>query len=163
MQLRIEPAPRLLICGAGPDAVPMARLAADLGWRCTLTDHRPAYARAERFPESCELIRTRPEQLSGALDLSGFSAAIVMSHHVEHDARYLEQLVRHEPAYLGVLGPEARRQRLEEQLGIAPGRLRGPAGLDIGAELPGSIALSVLAEIHAALNGRTGGPLTRHA
>jgi xanthine dehydrogenase accessory factor len=62
--------------------------------------------------------------------------------------------------YLGVLGPVARKDRLREMADCHERPLFGPAGLDIGAELPESIALSIAAEVHAVLNRRVGHSLT---
>jgi xanthine/CO dehydrogenase XdhC/CoxF family maturation factor len=155
------PAPtRVLICGAGPDAVPVAQAFSELEWEVLVADHRPAFAKADRFPPGTRVIRSRPEKLREAADLSGVDAAVIMSHHLENDAAYLEQLSDCSLSYLGVLGPAARRNRLCEMAQCDPGRVRGPVGLDIGAELPAAIALSVAAEVHAVLNHRDGRSLT---
>lgn len=162
--VQMPPQPRVLLAGGGPDAVPVARQFAALGWQCTVTDHRPAFARPERFPAGCEVILARPQQLGERIDVGALDAAVIMTHNLEHDAEYLRQLAPSKQAgtlrYLGVLGPAARRDRL---CGMAdcPGLpLRGPVGLDIGAELPEGIALSIAAEIHAVLNQRDGLALT---
>jgi xanthine/CO dehydrogenase XdhC/CoxF family maturation factor len=150
--VRIEPSPRILVCGAGPDAVPVAAQAEALGWECVVVDHRPAYAREERFPGRTHVIKLTPAELGREVDLALVDAAIVMTHNLEHDATYLRQLAGHGPKYLGLLGPAARREELQSRLGIADGIIHGPAGLDIGAELPEGIALSVMAEIHLVLS-----------
>jgi xanthine/CO dehydrogenase XdhC/CoxF family maturation factor len=154
---------RVLICGAGPDAVPMARACAELDWEVLVVDHRPAFAKAERFPPGCTVIRSRPEQLEQALDLATLDAAVIMSHHLENDAAYLTAVAAHGLRYVGVLGPRARRDKLREMARCEERPVFGPVGLDIGAELPASIALSVAAEIHAVLNQRDGQYLTRRA
>lgn len=154
------PPVRVLLCGAGPDAVPLARVLAELDWEVVVADHRPAFARADRFPAGCEVTPGRPESLAGRIDLAQIDAAVIMSHHLEHDATYLRQIAQARPRYLGVLGPRARRGRLQEMAECAGVPVHGPVGLDIGAELPASIAVSIVAEIHAVLNGRDGGPLT---
>jgi xanthine/CO dehydrogenase XdhC/CoxF family maturation factor len=156
------PAPtRVLLCGGGPDAVPMARALAELDWKVVITDHRPAFAKAERFPAGCTVLECRPERLAERLDLSALDAAVIMSHHLENDATYLGQLARYGIPYLGILGPRARRERLMDLAKCRDRRIYGPVGLDIGSELPSAIALAAVAEIHAVLNGRAGGPLTR--
>lgn len=167
MLVNIRPQPQVLLCGAGPDAVPVARQFAALDWRCVVADHRPAHARADRFPPGCQVILSRPQQLHEQLDLTGFDAAVIMSHHLDHDAAYLGQLA---PAvrcgslhYLGVLGPAVRRKRLQAMARCPVLPLHGPVGLDIGAELPEGIALSIAAEIHAVLNDRDGLALTGKA
>jgi len=151
---------RVLICGAGPDAVPLARVLAELDWAIEVADHRPAFARQDRFPEKSSVTETRPGRLRDAVNLGGIDAAVVMSHHLENDAEYLRQLADFEIPYIGVLGPRARRNRLREMAACEDRQVFGPVGLDIGAELPSSIALSIAAEIHAILNQRDGLPLT---
>lgn len=156
---RFTPPARLLICGAGVDAVPLTRLALGLGWRVTVLDHRPGHVRPDRFPEGTKLVA-----FDGALPPdTEADAAVVMSHHLEADRAYLAALAETSVGYLGVLGPTARRQRLLEELGETAGlagRLRGPVGLDLGGELPEEIALSAIAEIQAVLNARAAKPLT---
>jgi xanthine/CO dehydrogenase XdhC/CoxF family maturation factor len=164
MLINIQPPPRILLCGAGPDAVPVAGQASRLGWDCIVADHRPAFVRAERFPSECSLVLSRPEALHEQLDFSKVDAAVIMSHHLDNDAQYLRQLTQQpeKPAlrYIGVLGPAARRDRLREMADCPRQLVYGPVGLDIGAELPESIALAILAEIHAVLNHRDGQSLT---
>jgi xanthine dehydrogenase accessory factor len=158
--IHVPPAPRVLICGAGPDALPLARLLADLGWDTVVVDHRPAFANAERFPARCTVLQTRPESLAEVLEPASLDAAVIMSHHLENDSAYLGCLAPHAIPYIGVLGPRARRMRLVKLAGISGRTVFGPVGLDIGAELPASIALAVAAEIHAVLNKRDGKSLT---
>jgi len=154
---------RVLICGAGPDVVPVARVFSELDWEVQIVDHRPAFAKAERFPPDCSVIQGRPERLAEAVDLNEVDAVIIMSHHLENDSNYLAQVSGCEIPYVGVLGPRTRRDRLREMAACGDVQIHGPAGLDIGAELPSAIALSVVAEIHAVLNHRDGLPLTRRA
>ncbi len=155
----VLPPPALLVLGGGPDAQPLARLALDIGLDVTLADHRPAYADPGRFP-GCRVVRADADTLAGSVDLGAFDAAVVMSHHLESDALYLRALATRGPAYVGLLGPSARRRKLLDDLGAAAaglaGRLRGPVGLDIGARTPEAIAVAIVAEIHAVLSGRHG-------
>jgi xanthine/CO dehydrogenase XdhC/CoxF family maturation factor len=121
-----------------------------------VVDHRSAFAVGARFAPGTRVLHARPESLAEALDLAAVDAAVVMTHHLGHDEACLRALLVQPPAYLGLLGPARRRRELAHALGVEPARIRGPAGLDLGAELPASIALSVMAEIHAVLNGRDG-------
>lgn len=162
LQVSLPAATRVLICGAGPDAVPLARILSGLDWEVTVVDHRPAYADAERFPSRCTVVLCRPENLHEKVGLAGLDAVVIMSHHLENDGEYLRRVSSHDVPYIGALGPAARRKRLRETASCKR-QLHGPAGLDIGAELPESIALSIAAEIHAVLNQRDGLPLTRKA
>ena len=156
----IMPPPAILICGAGHDAVPVARLADHMGWTCAIVDHRPGFARAERFPLSCAVQELQPAELSGQVKLEQIDAAVLMTHHLGHDRKYLSQVVEANVPYIGLLGPRARRDRLLDEIGAADVHVYGPAGLDIGAEMPESIALAIVAEIHAFLNRRDGSMLT---
>jgi xanthine dehydrogenase accessory factor len=161
------PVPRLLVLGAGLDAVPLVNMASELGWRVTVADHRPAYLEKGRFERADRVIVVDPEEMAAAIPLGDIDAILVMSHHLVTDQIYLRQLADVDARYIGVLGPPARRERLLAALGDAGGqlraRLKGPVGLDLGADSPESIALSVLAELQATLNGRTAAPLTLNA
>jgi len=166
--IQITPQPKVLICGAGPDAVPVAAQFIELGWECLVVDHRAGYANPGRFAAGCQTLVSRPEQMHLVVDLEELNAAIIMAHHLENDAAYLRQLApllgtEQQPrslAYLGVLGPAARRNKLCEMAGCSSERVHGPVGLDIGAELPEAIALSIAAEVHAVMNQRNGMSLT---
>jgi xanthine dehydrogenase accessory factor len=154
--------PHLLLCGAGADAVPLAHLAVGLGLAVTVCDHRPALATADRFPH-CEVRCAPAAEFDAVVESLRIDAAIVMSHHLTADLGYLRAFAtRPGIAYVGLLGPAARRERLLADLGplaaaLRP-RLRAPLGLDIGARTPEAIALAAVAEIHAWIAGRGGRP-----
>ena len=151
----ITPPPHILVLGAGMDAEPVVRLASELGWRCTVVDHRESYVSRGAFTEAESVRCLPPGELSASIDLSRFSAAIVMSHHLASDRTYLRQLAGSGVAYVGLLGPATRRERLLDELGGAADgladRLHGPAGLDIGGRGPAAIALSIVAQIQDSL------------
>jgi xanthine/CO dehydrogenase XdhC/CoxF family maturation factor len=157
----LAPPPNLLVCGAGPDAEPVVSTACALGWRVIVVDHRPAYAVASRFP-GAEVRLADAGALRASVDIERCHAAVVMSHHLQSDASYLRELAAAgTPAYVGLLGPAARRSRLARELGATADmlqtRIRGPVGLDIGAATPEGIALAIVGEIHAWLAGRADG------
>jgi xanthine/CO dehydrogenase XdhC/CoxF family maturation factor len=154
----LAPPPHLLICGAGPDARPVAAAARALGWRVSVVDHRAAYAVAADFPGAAVRV-CEPRELAAAVPLERCHAAVVMSHHLASDSMYLRRLAEAGiPGYVGLLGPTARRRRLMEELGAAAapleGRLHGPVGIDIGAVTPEGIALAIVSQIHAWLAAR---------
>jgi xanthine/CO dehydrogenase XdhC/CoxF family maturation factor len=156
----LAPPPHVLICGAGPDARPVASAARALGWRVSVVDHRPSYAVAADFP-GADVKLCDPRELRAGIDIDRCHAAVVMSHHLPSDALYLQELARAgAPAYIGLLGPEARRARLAQELGPVAdalnSRVRGPVGIDIGAVTPEGIALAIVGQIHAWLAGRGG-------
>jgi xanthine dehydrogenase accessory factor len=154
--LRVDPPLQLLICGSGPDAEPLHDFATRLGWEVTLLDHRPAYLTADRFHRAKQLLRVDLEDWSKDINLDRFDAAVVMSHHLGADRRYLEQLAPSNIQYVGLLGPPARRERLLSELGATADQLRrrlhAPVGLDIGGRTPQAIALSIAAEIQSVFN-----------
>jgi xanthine/CO dehydrogenase XdhC/CoxF family maturation factor len=154
----LAPAPHVLICGAGPDAQPVVGAARALGWRVSVVDHRPAYARAADFP-GAEVKLCDPRSLRTAVAVEHCHAAVVMSHHLTSDVEYLRELaLAAVPAYIGLLGPSARRSRVVQELGTSAdklkSRLHGPVGIDIGAVTPEGIALAIVGQIHAWLAGR---------
>jgi len=157
--------PRLLLLGAGPDAAPIVEFAAQLAWKVTVFDHRPSYAQAAHFPRAERVVLGHPDELGRLLDLASFDAAVVMSHHLPSDLAYLRILGASAIAYLGLLGPALRRERLLADLGEHAARvgerLHAPVGLDLGGRSPESIALAIVAEIHAFLHGRAGAPCSR--
>jgi xanthine/CO dehydrogenase XdhC/CoxF family maturation factor len=164
---RVPRAPRVLVCGAGPDVEPVAAWGASLGWHVTVVDHRPAYVDAARFPAARSVRRLAADELARELDLARFDAAVVMSHHLVADGHYLAALAQSPVPYVGLLGPAARRERLYAEIGpdaaaaLRP-RLRAPVGLDLGGRTPEAIALSIVAEVQAALHGRQGAPFSTH-
>lgn len=151
----VQPPPRVLVLGGGLDAQPLVRLVADLGWRVTVQDHRSAYIANGDFRDAEETLSVPAADLATALDLNAFDAAIVMSHHLATDRLYLDLLSHTRIAYVGLLGPISRRQRLLADLpdngNALSGRVHGPAGLDIGGRGPASIAVSIVAEMHQQL------------
>lgn len=149
--------PRLLLLGAGPDALPVVDIAARLSWKVTVVDHRTAYAQAAHFLAAERVVISQPAALSDVVDLSCVSAAVVMSHHLPSDLGYLRVLASSEVPYIGLLGPAARREKLLQELedeaeALRP-RLRAPVGLPIGGRSPESIALAIVAQVHAFVHG----------
>jgi xanthine dehydrogenase accessory factor len=154
----LRPIPRLLVLGGGLDAIPLVGMAAELGWFVTVADHRQGYLARGGFERAERAVLVEPDKLAASLPLRDFDAIVVMSHHLATDRRYLAELAAIETRYLGVLGPRARRDRLLAELAhVAPQlseRLKGPVGLDIGADSPESITLSILAELQSTLSTR---------
>ena len=156
--------PALLLCGAGPDAEPVVRMASQVGWQVTVVDHRPAYVEAARFQDAIRVATVDAADPGAVVALDGFDAAVVMSHNLVADGRYLAALAVSDIPYVGLLGPAARRERLYAELGplaerLRP-RLRAPVGLDLGGASPEAIALSIVAELQASLHGRSGAPFS---
>lgn len=162
----LEPPISLYIFGAGNDAIPLAEMAAVLGWETTVADGRDMYTLPERFP-TARVVRSKPEQALEWMKPDRRTAVVLMTHNYRYDLAMLRQLLQLELPYIGSLGPKKKLDRMldelqEEDIAASPGQLRnlyGPTGLDIGAEGPEEIALSVLSEIKAVLSGSPGTPL----
>jgi xanthine dehydrogenase accessory factor len=161
----IELPPRLLLLGAGPDAMPLVEFAGLMNWQVTVLDHRPAYAVPERFPRARRVSLRPSAELPQELQDHRYDAAVVMSHHLISDQAYLAALADSTVPYVGLLGPAPRRIRLLSEIGdkaaALSGRLYGPIGLDIGARSPEAIALAIVAEIQAVMTGRAGGSFSK--
>lgn len=163
----ITPTVPLVICGSGPDVIPLVRIAAQLGWDVTVVDHRPvAHAPIARFPEAKVVECADSLKLKESVSLTSHTAAVVMSHHYARDLEYVRSLVDAGVAYIGILGPQARTERMFAEIaslnaGSAPSRnsVFGPIGLDVGGDGPDAIALSVIAEVSAVTSDRNGGHL----
>ena len=156
--------PRVLLLGAGPDTLPIVDFATRLGWKVTLVDHRSAYAQAAHFPTAERVVHARPDEFASSVNLSGFTAAVVMSHHLPSDLAYLRVLASSDVPYVGLLGPAIRREKLLSELGedanaLRP-RLRAPVGLALGGRAPESIALAIVGEIHAFVHDARGRPFS---
>lgn len=158
----VSPAVRLVVCGSGPDAAPVCRLARDLGWDVTLIEHRPiTESHALRFPGVTAVECSEAGALSDVVPLRARTAAVVMSHHFGRDTEYVRALLAASVAYVGVLGPRARTERMLAELATRGDRppdnseaLFGPVGLDLGGEGPEAIALAIVAEISAVMHRR---------
>jgi xanthine/CO dehydrogenase XdhC/CoxF family maturation factor len=165
----IVPSPSLTIFGGGDDAVPVVRIAKLAGWHVTVVDVRPEYAKRERFSDADAVLCLRPEAVATdpGIVLPPESLVVVMTHHFAHDQALLRTLLPLPLRYLGILGPKARTIRLLDELendGVILSaqklaHLYAPAGLDLGAETPEEIAVSIMGEMQAVLARRKGGSL----
>ncbi|MBT8098785.1 MAG: XdhC family protein [Gammaproteobacteria bacterium] len=155
LSVLVQPAPRILVLGAGLDAEPLVRLATEMGWRCTVVDHRPGYFEQADFSAAVATHCCTVDELPAKLALDDFDAAVVMSHHLTSDRGYLRHLAGSQVPYIGLLGPPGRRDRLLTEIGddadALRDRMRGPAGIELGGRGPSAIALSIVAEIQAEL------------
>lgn len=156
----VQPRVRLVIFGAGFDVLPVVSLAKNLGWHTSVVDTRARVSSIENFQEADAVWLCRPEDVSTQVMVSERTAVVVMTHNYLHDLELLRQLLPLPLRYLGCLGPRRRTERLLEELDTRPiDHLHAPIGLDIGAETPEEIALSIVSEIKAVLAQRHGGEL----
>lgn len=156
----LEPPPTLVLFGAGDDAVPLARLAQEIGFRVAVVDRRPGLLSEARFPAPIRRFDSGRSQLPDALAIDENALTVVMTHNYADDRDYLAALLPTSIAYIGVLGPRQRTDRMLATLGIEnEERVFGPVGLDIGAEGAEQVAVAILAELLAVKAGRDGGSL----
>jgi xanthine dehydrogenase accessory factor len=157
----LDPAQSLAIFGDGHDVAPLVDLAKSLGWHVRVVGARPVAILGQRFPLADEVICCPNDPATDAANLPEDAAAIVMGHNFARDAAVLGALLKKPRVYIGVLGPRQRTSRLLAATGMSGDEhlLFSPIGLDIGAETPEEIALSILSEIRAVTSGRPGSPL----
>ena len=161
----LRPPLRLVVCGAGHDAIPLVRAGASLGWSVDVVDDRATFLDPARFSGARSFIECEPGEVAERAGIDDRSHVVVMSHNYLRDRDYLRSLLGSSAAYIGMLGPRARLERLLGDLateGIRPsedelGRTHGPAGLDLGGEGPEEIAAAIVAEILAVSRGRSAG------
>jgi xanthine/CO dehydrogenase XdhC/CoxF family maturation factor len=161
----LRPPPRLFVFGAGDDARPLVALAAQSGFEVTVVDHRPAYLTEERFPAPARLVLRRPSDgLAGLpLSISLRNFAVVQTHALSHDREWVRALLGQPLAYLGLLGPRARKHNVIRDLSLDATNLFAPIGIDIGADGPEQVAVSIVAELLAVNARRDAGHLRARA
>jgi xanthine dehydrogenase accessory factor len=165
---RLDPGIELVIFGAGYDTIPLTRLATEIGWRVTVTEDCIAHLAPKRFPEATCLLYADADVVTEKLSFTDRTAAVLMSHNYNYDLAVLTRLMSTEVPYIGVLGPRKRFDKMKTQWNrmeqsfcpAALKRVHSPIGLDLGAETPDEIALSILGEIKAFFSQRNGGFLT---
>ncbi|WP_108425330.1 XdhC family protein [Flagellimonas amoyensis] len=167
-----RPPVNLVLVGAGNDAQILAQQAELLGWKVTVTDGRPTHANKERFVGSCQVIVTKPEETLKNINIDQQSCFVLMSHNYNYDLSVLKLLLeKPKIPYIGILGPSKKYDRMLNELaedGIQVSKedlakIHAPVGLEIGAETPAEIGLSILAEIQSVLTHTGGRPLKQKA
>ncbi|MGI8554934.1 MAG: XdhC family protein [Pyrinomonadaceae bacterium] len=158
----LNPPLNLLLFGAGYDALPVIDFAKEIGWRVSVIDHRAAFANKERLPKADEIIVSNSEDLPDEIFADETTVAVVMTHNYDRDREILRRLMNSKCQYVGALGPKKRTGKLLAEIGekfdeTQLAKLYAPVGLDIGADTPETIALSIVAEIKAVLAQRDGG------
>lgn len=167
----VQPPIHLWVFGDGPDAGPVATLGRDVGWHVTLIGRKPEGTLAIHFPDaSRHLFLMHPGEALDHLTPDARTAAVVMNHNLVRDQALLATLLPAGLPYVGALGPRRRTDRMLEAARAEgarwtaedEGRLHAPIGLDLGSETPEEIALAIVAEVQAALAGRSGTMLRGH-
>lgn len=161
----IQPSISLVIFGGGFDARPVSQLANVLGWDVIVTDECVAHIAPLFFPEAKNLSLCHRDTFDQEINVTPFTACVLMSHNYEYDRDVLKKLIKSEAPYIGILGPRKRFDKMIEEFkkdGIylekeTLHKVHSPVGLDIGAETPDEIALSIISEIQSKFSKRSGG------
>ncbi|MEQ1588228.1 MAG: XdhC family protein [Cyclobacteriaceae bacterium] len=166
----IQPSLSLIIFGGGFDARPVSELAKSLGWNVSVTDECVAHIAPIFFPTADKLSLCQREFIDRDFDITPYTACVLMSHNYEYDRDVLKKLLKSNSPYIGILGPRKRFDKMQKEfneVGITLTdsdfqRIHSPIGLDIGAEAPDEIALSIISEIQSKFSNRSGGFLKYH-
>ncbi|WKN32688.1 XdhC family protein [Porifericola rhodea] len=153
----LQPSIELVIFGGGYDATPVVKLGTELGWKVSVTDDCVAHTGRKRFPGACQVLHAAREDVVKQLNFTPYTYAVLMSHNFAYDKAVLPQLLATQVQYIGILGPKKRFIKMINELaqeGVMIGeaeqrRVYSPVGLDLGAETPEEIALSIVSEIQA--------------
>ncbi len=163
----IQPGVSLIIFGGGFDARPVSQLAKTIGWEVTVTDECVAHIAPLFFPTADKLSLCQRSFIDRDFAITPYTACVLMSHNYEYDRDVLRKLIKTDSPFIGILGPRKRFDKmltefLTEGLELSPddiSRIHSPIGLDIGAEAPDEIAVSIIAEIQSKFSNRSGGYL----
>lgn len=161
----IQPTVSLIIFGGGFDARPVSELAKSLGWNVAVTDECVAHIAPIFFPSADKLSLCQREFIDRDFDITPYTACVLMSHNYEYDRDVLKKLIKTETPYIGILGPRKRFDKMlaefsQQDIHLTDfdfQRIHSPIGLDIGAEAPDEIAISIIAEVQSKFAGRSGG------
>ncbi len=163
----IAPVP-LVIFGAGPDALPIVELARSVGWQTEVVDPQARHSTLTRFAIADHVTLSRDEDVPARVTITPRTLTLLMTHNYPHDLALLKFLLDSPACYIGVMGPRNRTERMLSELAAKEmlrsdeadlSRLYSPVGLDIGANTPAEVALSIVAEMRAVLEGCGGGLL----
>ncbi|MBL7863637.1 MAG: XdhC family protein [Cyclobacteriaceae bacterium] len=161
----LQPSINLILFGGGFDARPVSQLAKSLGWNVQVTDECVAHIAPIFFPEADKLSHCHRQFIDREMNITAFTACVLMSHNYEYDRDVLQKLLQTETPYIGILGPRKRFDKMMEEFSKQgfdiPAhqlhRIHSPIGLDIGAEAPDEIAVSIIAEVQSVFANRSGG------
>jgi xanthine dehydrogenase accessory factor len=165
LELSSRPAPRLVVVGAVDTAEALCRVGRDLGWRTIVVDPRERWATSERVPSADEIAVEWPDDALARLQPDDGTAVVVLAHQDQIDLPALQTALGGDAFFVGAIGSrrtQGRRREALLELGIDESdadRIRGPVGLDVGAQTPAETAVAIMAEILAVRAGRAGGPL----
>jgi xanthine dehydrogenase accessory factor len=160
---------RLVVVGAVQVAMPLVRMARELGYETVVIDGRATFATRERFPDADQVVVGWPDEVADEIGLGPSDAVAVLTHDVKFDEPAIVAALERGCRYVGAVGSRKTQADRHARLlaaGVPPdalARLRGPIGLDLGGRAPAETALAILAEIVAARHGASGGPMRAQA
>jgi xanthine dehydrogenase accessory factor len=161
----IQGRPRIMILGAGHIGQALAAMATAAGYRVALADDRIRYANRERFPSVEEIVVDDFEAALKRLRPGPSDHLVVVTRGHQHDQDCLRAALQYPVAYLGMIGSKTKVAKTVKALRAAGcaepslAQIHAPIGLDLGAETPGEIAVSILAEIIAVHRRRNPGQI----
>lgn len=159
---RVRRIKTLYIFGAGHVGEPTAYLAAMVGFRVVVIDDRAEYANSERFPKADEVrVITDFNNAFEGLEIDKDSSIVIVTRGHQYDKEVLEQALKTNAGYIGMISSRKKRDTIYQAL-LAEGitqeqldRVYSPIGLDIGAETPEEIAVSIVSELVKVRSGQT--------
>ncbi len=149
----VAPQPQLVIFGAVHIAQELCRMAYWLGFRVIVNDARPFFTTEERFPEAADVVVGWPDEVADRIEIDARTYVVMLSHDARFEDPVLPWVLGGPAKYIGVMGSRRTHRRRVNRLREAGfddrqvARIHGPVGLDIGAEQPGEVAISILAEM----------------
>ena len=155
----IRPEMKLVVVGDNYDVSALVSIVYELGWQVFIV------GRKKKVPKSTyqKVERVVEYEGYGQLTIDEYTAVVLMSHDYNWDLTILRRALTQKPAYIGMLGPKKRMLKMQNEEGIDQlseiSYLHSPVGLDIGAETPEEITISILAEILSAFRNRSGNKL----
>lgn len=161
--------PTLYLFGGGHVSLAVARVARTAGFRVVVVDDRPAFANPDRFPEADETLVLPMEEALARLPIDAGSYIVAVTRGHQHDEPVVEQAIRTPAAYIGMMGSKRKvaimwkRLKARGATDEALARVHAPIGLPIGADTPGEIAVSIVAQLVEARRMGKGYPSTEVA
>ena len=147
------PQPRLIVLGGGHIAKPLAEFGSKAGYSVTVIDDRPSFANTARFPTAEKVICESFEKCFDLINLNKSTFVVIITRGHRHDMHCLREVLKHDTAYIGMIGSKRRVKGAMEQL-VSEGysqekldKVNAPIGLEIGAITPEEIAFSIIAQV----------------
>ena len=152
VRLSVNPPPRILLFGAGPETGALYLFMQRLGWRVTLVEHRGRWLKFAHSAGVEDIIEAAPDDAAAIWRSQHATAAVAMTHNYALDMKHLRECADSDLSYIGLLGPAARRDQMLVELGEEyakrlQGRLHAPVGLALGGRGPEPLALAIAAEL----------------